>query len=239
MSKFCTSCGAQIEDGAGFCPTCGAQAPVAAAPTPVTPVATEPTPVAPVATAPTYTQPTLNPTPAPTAPSNNSKTTGMIVAGIAVLLAIVILFTLFGAIFGSNYKTPIKNMFAGMEKGNWKKFSTCMTKDQIKSLEEFTDGDDLMDELKENLEDKYGKNVKITVKFKDKDKLDKDDIKKLEKTYKSTYDKSVDIKQAYDVEVEATIKGKDDKDTDTANIKVGKIGSKWYIVDGNPMGDFE
>jgi len=83
-----------------------------------------------------------------------------------------------------------------------------------------------------DMEDKYGKNIKISVDFKDKEKLDKDDIEDIENDFDDMYDEKISISKAYEVECEFTIKGKDDKDTDETSITVGKIGSRWYIVDG-------
>jgi len=215
MSNFCTSCGAQVPDGAYACPGCGAiQAQNA---TPVNPTPTN-----------TYVAPA--PTPAqynPSAPAQ--KSTSGIIGMVAVGIIAIIVIALIASIFGGGYKKPIKNLFEGIEKSDWKKFSSAFPEERFKKMEKASDGDDYIEGITEMLEDDYGKNIKISFKIKDKEKLDKDDIEDLEDDYEDTYEEKIKIKK---LEVESTVKGKDDKDTDTADMVVGKIGLKWYILEG-------
>lgn len=221
MSKFCTSCGSQIPDGASNCPGCGVSViPVASNPAP--------TPVAPVTA--TYQQPMANPTVSnPAAPNPKSKSTmiGVISVAVIAILVIVLLVNIFG---GGGYKKAISTMVDGMEKADWDKYSSVLLKEERKTMESWTDGDDIMDMMMESFEDDYGKNIKISYKIKDKEKLDKDDIEDLEDEYDDTYGKKIDIEKAYTLEVEMTIKGKDDKDTDTDDMTVVEVDSDWYVL---------
>ncbi len=102
------------------------------------------------------------------------------------------------------------------------------------------DAEDVMEEMKEYLEDDYGKNVKFSVKFLDKKDAKKREIKNLEKLYDST-DNDIEIKKAYKVKLELTIKGKDDDENMklwlySVNIK----GEGWKImIDNDTLTDIE
>lgn len=213
MSKFCGSCGSQIADNATFCPNCGASAANAPAPTPA-PAATQQTP---------YVQPTAAP-----AQNNNSKMIGIALVGVVVL---VLIFVLFGSLFGGGYKKPIAKMCKGLEKEDWKIYSECLPKDQKKAIGNKR-GKDIIKKAVEFMEDEYGKNIKISYKVTDKEKLDKDDIDDLEDNFKKRYDKKIKISKAYELEVKLTIKGKDDKDSDEVDFVVAKVDGKWVILEG-------
>ena len=82
----------------------------------------------------------------------------------------------------------------------------------------------------EMLEDEYGKNIKVKYKVIEKEKMDEDDLDDLKDELKETYGiAKKSVKKAFEVEIEATIKGKDDEDTDEQEMVIVKIGNKWYI----------
>ena len=97
--------------------------------------------------------------------------------------------------------------------------------------------DDKLDDMKEDLEDEYGKNIKISYKILDKEKIDKDDLKEvqedLEDEYEDAKKNKVNVTDGYKLSVKLTIKGKDDKDSDTVTMKIYKIGGKWCML--SPM----
>ena len=158
-------------------------------------------------------------------------------AGAAAFVFVAVLLI---CIFGNTYKTPLKNyvdvMFyakAGKvdnlaPKEYWEWYEDKYDKD-VKDLKE-----DLKDEakdIKDEFKDEYGWNYKVKTKITDKDKLDKDDLKELAETLHDKYDiKKSKIKKAYELEVELTIKGVEDKDETEMTVYSIKIGSKWYLV---------
>ena len=150
--------------------------------------------------------------------------------------------------FIGNYKTPIKNLYKGIEDGSWKKISSALPEDVVDTIEDniiglqyfsgMNDMDDYIGTISDEIKYQYGDNFKIKIKYKDKDKLDKDEIESLENYYNYSFDKKIHIKKAYNVECELTIKGKEDKDKTETNIIVGKIGSKWYIINADDFDNF-
>ena len=102
-------------------------------------------------------------------------------------------------------------------------------KDKKKS-EIIDDLDELAEGILDNLEDEYGDDIKISVKYKDKNKIDKDDLEDLEEMYEDNYDSKVKISKGYEVEIKATIKGDDEKETDTTTLSVYKINGDWCIM---------
>lgn len=178
--------------------------------------------------------------------SNRNKTIGT--AGIAV--AAVLFFVLIGALFnlGDSYKDPVKNYFAAMEKGSGKKLQKAYgdkivdgldnlleEEDVYEDEEDIDDIDDVFDymaeEYHDTLVDAYGKNIKVKYKITDKEKLDKDELKDIEKSLKEMLDEKCKVKKGYEIEVEATVKGKDDKGTDDQEITVIKLDGDWIMYD--------
>lgn len=127
----------------------------------------------------------------------NPKNKSTMVGIVAIGVAVILVIILLANIFGGNYKKPIK--------------------EYIKSSE-------ILANVYYN-EDIEG-SAKLSVDFKDKDKLDKDDLEDYED------DLDVDIKKAYEVECKIKIKTKDDSDSYKKTFVVGKIDGDWYILKG-------
>lgn len=206
MSKFCEGCGAEIDDAAVKCKACADKE------------AQEKKAAADVASNPVKESATTK------KPMNKTVLYGGI--GAAALLVIVLLIVLISNLMGG-FKTPINNMFKGMQKANLKTYLKAYP--EFMGMDEYIDQED-MDEMLKSLEDKYGKNIKISYKILDKEKIDKDDLKSVKEKISKYYDKDVKVSQGYKVTVKSTVKGKDDSETDTDTMKVYKIDGKWYLL---------
>ena len=170
---------------------------------------------------------TVNETSA-SANSNNTKNIA-IIGGIAA--AVVILLVIIFSIFGKGWKKPINNYFKGMEKGKADTY--------LKAFPEFMDmgdtvDDDFMEEMLDSYEDEYGEKIKISYKVTKKEKLKKGDIEDIQEYIEKKYEEDVKVSKGYEVKVKATIKGKDDEDTDTRKMYVYKIDGKWYYMSTSP-----
>lgn len=178
--------------------------------------------------------------------SNRNKTIGM--AGMAV--AVLAFCLLVGAIFGGggSYKEPVKNYFESMEKGSGKKLEKAYGDDIVDALDEMfeeagaydededvKDIDDAFDALAEenhdDLVEEYGKNIKIKHEIVDKEEMSDKELEKLQKSLKESLDKKCKVKKGYELEVQATVKGKDDKETDITKMKVIKLNGDWVVYD--------
>ncbi|MBR3673259.1 MAG: zinc-ribbon domain-containing protein [Clostridia bacterium] len=210
MSKFCENCGAEMDDNQVVCPNCGNGAEAEAAKVEETVTeATETT--------------TTNTS---SANSNNLKKYG-IIAGIVA--AVVIIIAIIASILGGGWKKPIDNYFKGMEKGNLKTYTKAFP-DFYNDKVDLDDDD--MEKLHDNLEDEYGEKIKITYKVTKKEDIKKDDLKKVQEYIEKVYDEDVKVSGGKEVKVKATIKGKDDEDTDTQKMYVYKINGKWKLLNG-------
>ena len=149
---------------------------------------------------------TATPTAATPAIANDATKFGKntIIAIGAVAVALILLIILFANIFGGGYKKVVKEYY---------KATSAVTNCQYGSTVS-----------------EYGKNIKYKVEFKDKEKLDKDEIKEFEKKLKSNTGKKVSIDKAYELDCEIKIKGSKDDDEQDMIISVGKIDGKWYIL---------
>lgn len=163
--------------------------------------------------------------------------------GVAIVLVVAVVM-LFSSL-GGGYKKPIKDLVDSLNKGDSAKmFSAVIPDNKIKEMKKELkdskfDWDDLMDEIDdglenvmEDLEDEYGKNVKFSVKFLDKKKVKGDDLDEIEEMYDDEFD--AEITKAYKVKTEITIKGKKDKDSEKSWLYVAKVkGDDWKVTTYN------
>ena len=168
--------------------------------------------------------------------NNKNQVVGLAMIGAVILVVLILLFSLMS---GGGYKKPVKNFVKGINNADTKKIIASMLPDSyVKELKEKYDDDwkDVIDEADdgiedamESLEDDYGKNVKVSVDFVSKKKADKDDLEELQELYDDTFD--ADVKKAYKVKVKLTIKGKEDEDSEKANLYVVKVkGDGWKLA---------
>lgn len=215
MSKFCENCGSELKDTDQTCPNCGA----AVENSTTKDVKNE-----------TTTATTTNTTPNNAEKKNNTKLYAIIggIAGAVVLLIIIL-----AIVFGSSYKKPIDYMFKGLEKANSKTFIKAFPKVMKDNIEDKYDDDELND-LMETFEKEVGEKVKITYKILDKEKIDKDDLEDVQDSLEDTYDDAkkseIKVTAGYKVTVKITVKGKDDKESNSTTIYVYKIGGKWCLL---------
>ena len=132
------------------------------------------------------------------------------------------------------YEQPVESYLKAIQNGSGSDFKKSIGKEQAAYIEENL-SDDYFDtyakELREDAEDQYGENLKITYKVKDKEKIDKEDLEDYESEYESKYDADVTISEGYELETTVKLKGKDDSDEDDMTFTVVKIDSKWVIYD--------
>lgn len=215
MSKFCQNCGSEVKDTDKNCPNCGAAVQEPEVKKEVKQEASN--------AAKTTTK----------SATNNTKLFAIIGGAVAALLVVILLIV---ALAGGGYKKPIDNFIKGMEKGNAKTMLKAFPDVMKEDLEDYLTDDELED-MKADLEDEFGKNIKITYKVLDKEKIDKDDLKEvqedLEDQYEDAKKSKVKVTAGYKLSIKMSIKGKDDKDSQTITMKVYKIGGKWCML--SPM----
>ncbi len=215
MSKFCENCGSELKDTDQTCPNCGA--------------AVESSTAKDVKEETNTTN--TNETPNNTEKKDNTKLYAIIggIAGVVVLLIIIL-----AMVFGSSYKKPIDNYVKAYQKTNVNAYLKTMPKFVSKEYDS-DDKDDLKETLEnklEDLEDAYGKNVKISYKIIHKEKIDKDDLEDFQDKLRDAYDDAkksqTKVSSGYKLSVLVTIKGKDDSNTYTdESVYVYKVGGTW------------
>ena len=232
MSKFCTKCGASIEDNSSFCTSCGAKFDAAPAASTASADSNDSILDKFKANANVETIKGLQSNP------NFKKYVGIGVVAIAVIIIICILVS----VLSGGYMKPIENYFEGIEKKDAETFMEAYHEYQLKyEKKNYCDGsaDELEDGYKSavktfynSLKEEYGSDLKISVSVEDKEKIDKDDLKDYEEFLQENWDKkSLEVTKGYEVEVEVTIKGDDDKDSDTSDFVVLKIDGDWCICE--------
>ncbi len=217
MSKFCENCGAEMEDNQTVCPNCGNGAEEVKAEE----VKVEETVETTDTTDTTTTKKSAM-------SSENLKKYG-IIGGIA--LAVIVVLAIIINILSSGWKKPIDNYFKGMQKGDLKTYEKAYP-DFINEKRDLDDDD--MEKMHDNLEDEYGEKIKISYKVTKNEKIKKDDLKKVQDYISKYYDEDVKVSAGKEVKIKATIKGKDDSDTNTNKMYVYKINGKWKILDVSP-----
>lgn len=211
MSKFCENCGSELKDTDKVCPNCGAAVVKA-----------------------TKKDVKVENTQAkaePTEKKNNTKMFAIIGGAAAAVVALLVIILL---LCGGSYKKPIDNICKGMEKANAKTYLKALPEVMKEDYEDKIDNDFLEKQL-EKLEDEYGKNIKISYKILDKEKIDKDDLEDMQERLEDKYDskKKCKITDGYKLTVKLTIKGKDEKESDSTTINVYKVGGKWCVLSGS------
>lgn len=261
MSKFCTTCGATLDDSATFCTNCGTPQQPSAAPvggavsggaTPAANAAAgvknafanvkeniKPKEIIDSMTLDNIKNITKNP--------NKNTIIGLSVCGGVFIILLVIILVL---IFGSPYKKALNNFFDAMEDCNGKKYISATMCDFMKedaeddldddydSLEEYWD--EKLEKWKDDAEEEYGDNLKYSYKVKKAKKLSDSKLKSAQKSYKKRYDLDSDevkVTKGYEVKCKVTVKGSDDDDTNTVTYYVLKVNGDWIVEDYLPSDD--
>ncbi len=251
MSKFCTSCGAQLDDNATFCTSCGAQLGNSAQPS-AAPQSSGATFSGAAAQAGNAMKDTFNKAKdsvnvdaikdslsmenIKNLKSNPNKNT-IVALGVIAIVAIVVVIILYNLIFAHPYKSALNDLFKGFAEGDGEKIQSAMPKCQIDYMDDNDiDVDEYFDKIaegvQESLESEYGEDIKITYDIKEEKALKSSKCDDIKKDLKDDYDaKGIKVSKAYKVKLKATIKGDDDKDTDTITLTVAKVDGDWCVVD--------
>lgn len=226
MSKFCTNCGAEMEDDSLFCTNCGEKF----APAEEAVAAFVEAPVVEAAPAKKDFKAIF----AELKARPDFKT--LVVAAAALLVVIVLAIVL---LCGTSYKDAVKNYQAVMN-GNAGKIAAMAPNDYwkyVKEEEDITKADvkdtfkDLYDEMKDEMEDEFGKNAKYSIKVTEADKLSKKKLKALAENIEDHYEiDEKKVKAGYELECEISIKGRLDDDEYEDTLYAVKIGGNWYVV---------
>lgn len=170
-----------------------------------------------------------------------------------MILAVIIIAT--GISCSANaYKRPLKNIVRGVNKNNIELIlEQVMTEDTLEEFkEDIVDDKDIdwkefcedtkdgMEELKEYIEDDFGKHFKVSAKIITKKDAKKREIKSLEKSCESM-DMDCKIKKAYKLKTELTFKGKnEEKNMKVWVYSVQLKGEGWKLMfDDETLDDFE
>lgn len=129
----------------------------------------------------------------------------------------------------SSFEDPIKNYIEGVAEANSEKFLKAFPtfiSDTLKSI--FSD--DYLKEIKKENEEKFGEDVTISYKVKEKTEISQDDINSIKESVKTTYDKELNITKGYKVDLDITTKGSKDEETDSETIDVYEVDGVWCIL---------
>lgn len=258
MSKFCQNCGKALGDADRFCDGCGASQEVTPvsqpAPQPVQAEAPQPVQQAPVATAPeTPKAPKVNIDVNKIIDQVKTFANGVVerckadkkylytcagIAGGAVLVLVLLLALVFGGNGGMT--KPIDTLIDVAFKGKIEKITDLAPEEYWDYLEEEydVDIDDILDEAEDSFddmmdtyEDEYGDNIRVSYKVEDKKKLSDKKLEGIAEALADEYDLDEDdFTEAYELDVEMTIKGSEDDDDQNAEITVIKYKGKWYAI---------
>lgn len=201
---FCGKCGTPIEDGAVSCSNCGAAVTSAPASDGI---------VAPKG------KTTIN--------FKDPK-----VLGVLAVVAVILVFFLFG---GRSYKSAVNDFMDGVLDANGSKILKCIPD---KLIDEAMDesgmskkemGNYLADNLGSMFEylDRYFDDWSISYKITGTEKYDSDDLADIKEDYKDEY--GVRVKDAMIVKIELTIKADGNKESQTMDLGVIKVGGSWYV----------
>lgn len=259
MSKFCTNCGATLSDDAVFCTSCGtsqkpanqqgnAGASIKQAAGEIGQAAGAFAQNAGNTVKQTFDGVTFDSVKGSMSVDsikNVGKTKdkntiiGLCAVGAAVIILVIILACVIGNA-NTGYKKPIANVFKAIEKTDGKALEDALPEYIVDNVDDDLPDDydkvseyyeeEILEDVLDSLEDDYGENVKIKFKVIKKKDIKKSDLNDLEDLAEELYDEKIDVQKGYEVKIKATIKGKEDKDTENMWFNVYKIDGKWCIA---------
>lgn len=161
-----------------------------------------------------------------------------VIAAAAVVLLVVIIVVISAISSGSGAKGALKTYFKSVENENFKKYISVMSEGE-KKLYNLVDDEaleiEIEDELKnrmDNLEDKYGKNVKFKIKVTDKDEMTTKSLNVIRNAYSLSNDLAeVEIKKGVELDFEIEIKGKEESAEGSGSALVIKEDGKWKVYE--------
>ncbi len=217
MAKFCAKCGSELKEGTKFCTKCG---------NPVQENAemnqqSKERPVMPVITG------TVN---------NGKKLNFKAMKSIAMIaIPVILIVAIFLGISGSKgYEKPIKYLEEGVNERDLNTLMKAFSEDLeavantlAKGADDLISSDFITESLMDNLFDIEGE---IDLEIIGKEKLDKKEILSvLSDEYDIPPMQLKDVKEAYILDVDATIKFEGEEDSDDMQIPVVKQDGKWII----------
>ncbi|MDE6427247.1 MAG: hypothetical protein K2K89_14085 [Ruminococcus sp.] len=171
-----------------------------------------------------------------------------------IILFIVIIIAGVSTFFGNAYKRPVQKAIRGLNNNNIELvLNQIMTDEMLDNfMEEVTEKNEVsweeycedtnegMEELKEYIEDDFGKHFKVSAKILEKKDAKKRETRSIEEYYKST-GTECDIEKAYKLKTEITLKGRDNKKTMKVWLYTARVDDEgWKIVfDDETSDDFE
>lgn len=241
MAKFCTKCGASLDDNASFCTSCGAKFDVAPATKPAATTNSDATILDKFkanANADGIKKLTANP--------NFTKYVGI---GVVALVALIVIIILCSA-FSGGYAKPVRKMFDAYAEKDGELLMECYSEYEIDYYAKSSDMSKKETEKMyksqaklyyELFRNDYGRDFKTSVDVKDKEKIEKSDLKDIEEYLQIKFDKKkLEVTKGYILDCEVSIKGDDDDDVEDYECLVLKIDGKWCITDVlDPDDDFE
>ncbi len=169
-----------------------------------------------------------------------------------IVLVVVALFA--GISYSANaYKRPLKNIIRGINKNNIELIlNQVMTEDMLEDFKENAvdedsdwkefcdDTEEGMEELKEYIEDDFGKHFKVSAEILSKKDAKKREMKNLEKVCESK-NMDCEIKKAYKLKTELTFKGKSEEKTMKLWVYSVKLEDEGWklMLDEETLDDFE
>ncbi len=242
MSKFCTNCGEALSDDAAFCVKCGTRVGEQSAQS-----AQEPSEQSageqPVQSDPASDSSSCNTcgsaqceqkAPAETNGfagkvnafvaklKNKDKKAIGITAGIVVVLILIVVLVI--CLSGGGPEKALDNYISVLYNGKVNKLEKLAPADAEEQMEE------LNKTLIRGLEDEYGSNIKISYKILEKDDVSSKDLDSMKDYIKSNYDiPKKSVTDAVELEVELTVRGDDDEETDESTFYAVKVNGDWYI----------
>ncbi len=242
MSKFCTTCGASLDDNATFCTSCGASQ---------SPAQNNQTPAASAADTVKNTfndikekvnvdavKDSLSMENIKNLKTNPNKNTVVALACVGVI-ALIVIIVICNLLFGGAYKKPIDYMCKAIEKGDAKYLKKVYSDVEWESELDDADEDEAIEEMNdwldlvvEGLEEEYGEDIKISYSVKKKTKLSKKKVEDFQDELEDRYDEDVKVTKGYKVKVKMKIKGDEDDDENTSTMYVYKVDGKWCLGAG-------
>ena len=256
MSKFCKNCGAEMSDEAVFCKVCGTST--------QTNIATEDAQNNVQQESPVYSEASFEESNVEAPATETTKQPGFIVAinnyisklknkdqktifiTSGIVLVLIALFVLAIVLPGGGPEDALDDYIEVYFKGDidlvedlapevyWEELSDKDNADlDVEDVQEYIE-EVHYDSIIDVLENKCGRDVKVSYEIVGTDEVGKSKLEKMKETLKSKYDiPKKDVEEAVELEVEFKFKGDEDIEEDEETFYAVKIDGDWYICNVN------
>lgn len=169
--------------------------------------------------------------------NKQKKNQKIVLIALIILVVGIILFVLYsqGILFKNSPEELVNQYFTSISEMNYDKYNDCFTSDLASAndkaiKDQNLDKDEALEMLYSDYINVFGKGFKTDIKIEKTSDMDKGEIIEEEMNYQTQFGKIISIKEGKNIKTIVKFDGSKSTDEIEFNVYIGKIGSRWYIL---------